>query len=128
VMEADKTNKKVVSVSFVIAGVLIGIVTRVLFDTLGGMFAVIERFRSIEEVKHGLPVVAGVATALALFMNPKVREWADEVVSEIRKIVWPSQRDTAVTTTAVCVMVVVAGLGLSVIDYVSSILIKWIVN
>lgn len=127
-MEADKTNKKIISVSFVVAGLLVGIVARVLFDTLGGMFAVVERFRSIEGLKHGLPIVAGIATAMVLFLNPKVRVWADEVVSEIRKIVWPSQRDTTVTTTAVCVMVVVAGLGLSVIDYVSSILIKWIVN
>lgn len=127
-MEADKTNRKVMMISFVTAGFLALIVSRVLFDTLGGMFAPVERLRSIEGLKHGIPLVIAFATFLSLQLNPKIREWADEVISEIRKIVWPSQRDTVAQTVAVCVMVVVAGLGLSVIDYVSSMLIKWIVN
>lgn len=127
-METDKTNRKALTFSFVVAGVLAFIVVRVLFDTLGGMFAVIERFRSIQTVNHGVPIVFGIGTFLALQLNRKVVAWADEVVTEVRKIVWPSQRDTTVTTVAVCVMVMVAGLGLSVVDYVSSILIKWIVN
>ncbi|MGE0762448.1 MAG: preprotein translocase subunit SecE [Bdellovibrionales bacterium] len=127
-METDKTNQKVMMLSFVIAGLLSLLVSRVLFDTLGGVFAVVERWRSIEAVKHGLPLAIAAAVFLSLQLNPKVKVWADEVISEIRKIVWPSQRDTTITTVAVCVMVVVAGLGLSVVDYVSSVLIKWIVN
>lgn len=127
-MEADKTNQKVMMLSFVIAALLSMVVSRVLFDTLGGMFAVVERWRSIEALKHGVPLAIAAAVFLNLQLNPKVRVWADEVISEIRKIVWPSQRETVATTVAVCVMVVVAGLGLSVIDYVSSMLIKWIVN
>jgi len=127
-MEVDKTNRKVLTVAFLIAGGLAFTVVRVLFDTLGGIFAPIERWRSVDLVNHGLPLVVGLATFLFLQMNPKVVTWADEVSSEIRKIVWPSQRDTTVTTIAVCVMVLVAGLGLSVIDYMSSVLIKWIVN
>lgn len=127
-MEVNKTNRKVLTLAFVLAGILAFIVTRVLFDTLGGMIAFVERYRSIEAVNHAIPIIAGIATFLALQLNPKVVAWADEVATEIRKIVWPSQRDTTVTTIAVCVMVVVAGIGLSLVDYMSSILIKWIVN
>jgi preprotein translocase subunit SecE len=127
-MEADKTNSKVMMMSFVGAGLLAAVVVRVLFNVLGGVFAVVERYRSIDLINHGLPVAVGLATFGILVFNPKIRAWADEVISEIRKIVWPSQRDTTVTTIAVCVMVVVAGVGLSLIDYVSSMLIKWIVN
>jgi len=127
-MEADKTNSKVMMMSFVGAGLLAAVVVRVLFNVLGGMFAVVERYRSIDLVNHGLPVFVGLTTFGILFLNPKIRVWADEVISEIRKIVWPSKRDTTITTVAVCVMVVVAGVGLSLIDYVSSLLIKWIVN
>lgn len=127
-MEADKTNQKVMMLSFVTAAILSLVVTRVLFDTLGGMFSIVERWRSIEALKHGIPLAVAAVVFLSLQLNPKVRTWADEVISEIRKIVWPTQRETVTTTIAVCVMVVVAGLALSVIDYCSSILIKWIVN
>lgn len=127
-MEADKVNQKTTMVAFVAAGFLTHLVTRVLFDTLGSMFAIVERYRSIEIVKHGVPLTAAIAVFLVLQLNPRMHAWADEVVTEIRKIVWPSQRDTTVTTIAVCVMVLVAGLGLAMIDYMSSILIKWIIN
>jgi preprotein translocase subunit SecE len=127
-MENEKTNRKILMMSFVGSALLAHIVTRVLFETLGGMFSIIERFRSIEMLKHGLPLAAALVTFLALWMNPKVVAWADEVVVEVRKIVWPSQKETTVTTVAVCVMVVVAGLGLAMVDYFSSIVINWIVN
>ena len=127
-MEADKTNRKVMTLSFVSAGTLAWIISRVLFDTLGGMFAPIERLRGMEVLHHGIPLAFAFATFFALSLNPKIRTWADEVISEIRKIVWPSQKDTVAQTMAVCVMVVVAGLGLSVIDYIASMMIKWVVN
>lgn len=127
-MEADKTNRKVLMISFVAAGALVTLVTGVLFDTLGGMFSPVERLRAVEGMRHILPLALGFITFLALQFNPKIKVWGDEVVSEIRKIVWPSQKDTVAQTIAVCVMVVIAGLGLSMIDYVSSLLIKYIVN
>lgn len=127
-VETDKTNRKAITVAYLCAAVVTFIVVRVLFDTLGGMFSPIERYRSIELVKHAVPLGAAAIVFLILNLNPKISVWADEVVTEIRKIVWPSQRDTTVTTVAVCVMVVVAGIGLALIDYVSSVLIKWIVN
>lgn len=127
-MEADNTNQKVTFLAFAAFAVLTGFVSGILFTTLGSIFAPIANINDLVVVKHGLPLTVGVIVFACLQFNSKVRIWADEVVSEIRKIVWPNQRDTVITTIMVCVMVVVAGIGLAMIDYASSVLIKWIVN
>ncbi|MBX7230879.1 MAG: preprotein translocase subunit SecE [Bdellovibrionales bacterium] len=127
-MEAGKQNRKIITVSFFLAAFLTHIVTRVLFETLGGMVAIVERWRSQDLFRHGVPLFIALVVFVLLQMNPKVVAWADEVVHEIKKIVWPTQRDTVVTTFAVCVMVLIAGLGLAGIDYMSSVLISWIVK
>ncbi len=126
--DAEKTNKKIITVAFLGAALLALITTQVLFQTLGSMFSVIERWRTLELVKHGVPLAVFVGVFAALQLNSKVVLWGEEVWQEIRKIVWPSRRDTSVTTTAVCVMVVVAGLCFAALDYVSSVAVTWIVK
>jgi preprotein translocase subunit SecE len=99
-----------------------------LLEVLAGTFGAVARVRSNEVVQHGLPVALGLATFLVLFMNKKTHQWADECVSEVRKVVWPSRKDTTSMTIVVCVMCLLAGLGFGVFDFVSSQLIKLFVN
>ena len=88
----------------------------------------VARFRNIEAVQHGLPVAFGIITFLILFMNKKTHTWADECVSEVRKVVWPSRKDTMAMTIVCCVMVLLSGIGFGIFDFFSSQLIKLFVN
>jgi preprotein translocase subunit SecE len=54
-----------------------------------------------------------------LHYNKKINGYCDEVVTEIRKIVWPSRRDTMAMTLVVCVIVVFSGFCLAVFDGIS---------
>lgn len=125
----ENTNNKIITVSFMMAGILTGIVVSVLIDTLvvvgTGSFG---RFVSQDFVRHGLPVVVGLGLFLVLQFNTRVMTWADEVVTEIRRVVWPSRKDTTTMTLVVCVMLIISGLALGLLDLASGTVLDWLLH
>lgn len=124
----EKDNKKIITVCFVIVGAIVWGTLSVLLNSLSGSFSFVARMRAIELVNHGLPVGLGLLTFLYLQFNPKIVAWADEVIVEVRKVVWPSRKDTMGMTTVVCIMVVIAGVAFGVWDFISGNLIKMLLN
>lgn len=127
-MENEKSNESIISFAFVVAGFLGYFLTSVILEILAGTFGSVARIRNLQAVQHGLPVAVGLAVFLTLFLNKKIHTWADEAVTEVRKVVWPSRKDVTAMTTVVCVMVVVAGIGFGIFDFLASQLIKVFVN
>lgn len=127
-MDNDKSNESTITFAFVLAGALAYILTSVILDVLAGTFGSVARVRNMQLVEHGLPVTIGVLVFLYLYLNKKIHLWADECVAEVRKVVWPSRKDTTAMTMVCCVMVVVAGIGFGVFDFFASQLIKVFVN
>jgi len=127
-MDAEKSNESLVNTAFAAFGILVYFVTSIILGVLAGTFGAVARIRSIAAVQHGLPVAVGILTFIILFMNKKVHLWADECVSEVRKVVWPSRKDTMAMTIVCCVMVVLAGVGFGVFDFVAGQLMKVFVN
>ena len=123
-MDAEKSNESFVSTGFAFAGILVYFIASVLLEVAAGTFGSVARVRNMEVVQHGLPVGLGVITFLVLFMNKKTHAWADECVTEVRKVVWPSRKDTVAMTMVCCVMVVVAGIGFGIFDFFAAQLIK----
>jgi len=124
----DNTNSKIMTMAFVAMGFLIALVVQVLFENLSVSFAVIARAHNNETLRHALPIGLGLFTFAMLQFNPKVRTWADECIAEVRKVVWPSRKDTIAMTMVCCLMVVVVGILLGVFDFASQNLIKTFVN
>jgi preprotein translocase subunit SecE len=124
----EKSNESIISFAFVCAGALGYLLTATILEVLAGTFGTMARVRNIPAVQHGLPVAVGIAVFLFLFMNKKIHTWADECVVEVRKVVWPSRKDTWAMTMVCCVMVVLAGLALGMFDFLASQLIKVFVN
>jgi preprotein translocase subunit SecE len=124
----DQNNSKIMTVSFVVAGFLAGVVVKVLMDTLAGFASWAVQMNSIEAVKHGLPLTVGFLTFIFLQFNPKIRVWAEESIVELRKVVWPTFKDTRAMTIVVCVMLVIASLILGLFDVVSGHLVKLILS
>ena len=127
-MDAEKSNESLVNTSFAFAGILVYFVVSVLLEVLAGTFGTVARFRNMEVVQHGLPVAAGIACFLVMFMNKKIHTWADECVTEVRKVVWPSRKDTMAMTMVCCGMVVLAGVCLGIWDFVAKEMIKLFIN
>ena len=127
-MNNEKSNESIISFSFVMAGALAAYIMSTVLELLGGMFGVIARLRDIPAVHHGLPVSVGLAVFLYLFFNKVIHAWADEVVSEVSKVVWPTRKDVVSMTIVVCAMVVLSGVMLGVWDFFASQMIKLFVK
>ncbi len=124
----DNSNKKIITVSFVIVGFLAAAMLDVVLTAVSAHVGAVARFRALPIVHHGLPVAMGVLVFLILQLNGRIVIWADECVAEVRKVVWPSRKDTTAMTIVVCIMLVVAGVCFGLFDYVSGNLIKTIVK
>jgi len=120
--------KKVTSLGFLGAGALTYITVNVLFRSLAGAFGPVQRLYSIDWVNHGLPIVMAVAVFLLLQLNEKTVIWAEEVILEVSKVVWPSRRDTTAMTIVVCIFVGIASILLLVIDFMAQNLVKMIIQ
>jgi preprotein translocase SecE subunit len=125
----NTTSNKVLTVSFMLAGILIGVFVSVMMDTMSaiatGGFG---RFVSQDWVRHGLPVLIGIAAYIGLQWNKSVVTWAEEAAAELSKVVWPSYKETSSMTIVVCAMLLLSGLFLGILDVVSGTMIDWILH
>jgi preprotein translocase subunit SecE len=87
----EKTNSKIITLSFAIGAFLIGLVVSLLIKAFAGAFAVVARAADSDLFRHGLPLVIGFGFFAYLQFNAKIGAWADEVAVEVRKVVWPSR-------------------------------------
>lgn len=117
----NNSNTRIIDMSFIVAGILTWLVTNLLIQTIAGMVGggMVKAFNN-DFTLHALPVLLGIAVTATLRLNKNVMVWADEVVSELRKIVWPSRKDTVAMTIVVCIMLIIAGLVIGGFDIVSS--------
>lgn len=120
----EKANSKIITVSFAIAGMLLGITVYILIKAFAGAFGVVARASDTDLVRHGIPVLSAFILFFSLQFNSKVKSWALEVVSEVQKVVWPSRKDTTAMTIACVIMVFVCSIIISVFDVVSGFFIN----
>jgi len=73
----ESTNSKIITISFMAAGILIGITLSVILETLAGMTTgSFSRTISNDWVRHGAPVIAGFAFFMIAQFSPKIVAWA----------------------------------------------------
>lgn len=124
----DNTNSKILTLSFAILGAITGFTLHLLIKAFAGAFGVVARAADTDLVRHGLPVVVGLAVFALLQFNPRVLAWGDEVVVEIRKVVWPSRKDTTAMTIVVLVMVAISSVLITGFDLSSGVILKWVMG
>lgn len=124
----DKTNQKILTLSFVIFSVIISVSTSLLLKALAGSFGVVARLHDVDLVKHGLPVAIGLVLFASLQFNKNVLAWGEDVALEIRKVVWPSRKDTTAMTIAVVVMVLISTVIITFFDVVSGNFVNFILR
>jgi preprotein translocase subunit SecE len=125
----ENNNSKVVTVCLMLFSILIGIVVAVILETASAVgTGAFGRAISNQTVRTVLPVAIGLIIFAILQTNKKVVAWSDDVVSEIRRIVWPSRRDTIGMTVVVCIMLLISGVALGLLDVLSGSFIDWLLH
>ena len=124
----DNTNSKILTLTFAITAAILGFTLSVLIKAFAGAFGIVARLTDTDLVRHGLPVVFGLAVFAILQFNPRVLAWADEVVVEVRKVVWPSRKDVTAMTIVVVIMVLVSAVIISSFDLLSGVMLRWVMG
>jgi len=97
------------SIKFIFAGLLTA-------AAVGGFYAFPDQSLLLRVI--GLLVAAGIVTAILLQTAVGRRAWAfvGEARNEVRKVVWPTRKETVQTTLVVIAMVVVIAILLWFVD------------
>lgn len=111
-----ESNKKVITVSLVLASVLLAFVFSLLMETMAASFSIVARAQSSPELSNGIPVLIGVVTFAILQFNAKTVDFLDGVVSEVKKVVWPTKKDTWLMTVVVVITLILAGIIVGLYD------------
>lgn len=112
-----------------ILAALIGLVASVLLETLSAVATgALGRAVSDPTVRAIVPALIGIVAFAIFQFNKKVVAWSEDVVTEIRRIVWPSRRDTVASTVVVCIMLLIAGMALGLLDVLSGSFIDWLLH
>ncbi len=69
---------------------------------------------------------AGAILFMVLYRNEQANQFMNEVIVELSRVTWPTQKDTSSATLVVIVMVLISGLVLGFLDYCWIHLLKWI--
>ncbi len=115
-------------VSFVCAAFMVGYTVKVLNTLLGSSWGTYARLTDSELVNNLLPIAVGIVFFIFLVSSEKVKSWANEVIVEISKVVWPSKKETTALTVFVCFFMIFTGIMLGLFDYFSSQVIQAIIE
>ncbi|MBX2987399.1 MAG: preprotein translocase subunit SecE [Bdellovibrionaceae bacterium] len=124
----DKTNSKILTMSFALAAALVGFTLHLLIRILAGAFGVVARMTDSDVIRHGVPVAVALVMFAVLQFNPRVLAWGEEVVAEIRKVVWPSSKDVTAMTIIVIIFVILASIIITSFDFLSGQLMNVLVK
>ncbi len=124
----EKTIQKIMMVSFVAGAFFVGYTVQVFNTILASSWGTYARLTDSDLATHGAPVIFGAAFFAYVSFSPKVKTWAQEVIVEVSKVVWPSQKDTTAMTIFVCFFMIVSGVILGIFDYISSQVIQFIIE
>ena len=124
----DNTNSKIVTLSFMSFAALIGFTVATLLKVFSGAFGFVARAMELDLVRHGLPVAIAFGLFLYLQFNKSVLSWADEVIAEVNKVVWPPIKDTRGMTIVVVIMVIISSLIVSVFDMFSGFVLNQLIK
>ena len=124
----ENTNSKIITASLAAAGVILGVTIHLLLKAFAGAFGVVARLVDYDLVRHGLPIAAGLTLFAVCQFHPKIHAWAEEVVAEVRKVVFPSRKDTIAMTISVIVMVLISSVIVTVMDWASGVGLNSLIN
>ena len=124
----ESSNQKYITLCFVGVGIVGAYMMSVILDTLSQTWIVFARLTQGDVIVHGLPVAVGIILFFSLQFNPRMVTWADEVILEVQKVVWPSHKETMAMTFVVTIMIIISGILLGAFDLISNYVVNYVVS
>jgi len=114
----EKQHQKWVNLSYLFVAALVGFIVFQATQRLAGMWDLEVKIRNIDLIVRIASIVVGGIMFLALLRNQKANKFMNEVMVELSRVTWPTQKETSSATFIVIIMVLISGLILGLLDYV----------
>lgn len=113
------SNQKYIVLSFLGAAALVGFSIRGLAEPLLAIMEVGDiELLGLVNVTSLAGLLGGIATFLILNRHPVAFQFTDEVIAELRKVVWPGKEETIRSTTVVVGFTFTLAAALAAYDFV----------
>jgi preprotein translocase subunit SecE len=122
----ESQHQKWVNLSYLALAILVGYMVFATSGKLIGAYDLEARIRHIDVILRVISVVVGILFFVILYRNEKANQFMNEVVVELSRVTWPTQKDTTSATFVVIVMVIISGMVLGFLDYCWVQLLKWV--
>lgn len=122
----ESQHQKWVTISYIAVAALVAYVFSALAFQLAGTFDWEAKLRNIDVVIPVASIVVGAILFFVLYRNDRTNQFMNEVVVELSRVTWPSQKETVSATIVVLIMVLISGLILGALDYLWTVLLQWI--
>lgn len=122
----ESQYQKWVNLSYLAFAILFGYIVFATAGKVVGAYDLETRVRNIELILRGVSIAAGAILFVGLYRNDQANQFMNEVMAELARVTWPTQKDTTSATMIVIVMVVVSGMVLGLLDYFWVQLLRWI--
>jgi preprotein translocase SecE subunit len=119
-------HQKWVNLSYLALAALIGYIAYSAGTKIVGIYDLETRIRNADLVIRGISVFTFGAVFFVLYRHHQANQFMNEVMVELSRVTWPTQRETSSATVVVIVMVLVSGLLLGLMDYLLTTLLKWV--
>ena len=123
----ESQYQKWVNISYLALAALLGFVVFSLSMKIAGTYDLEARVRNIELVVRLLSIVVGALLFFILYKNERANQFSNEVVTELSRVTWPTQKETSSATFIVLIMVLISGMVLGLLDYVWTKLLQWLI-
>ena len=122
----ESQHQKWVNLCYLAAAAVVGYVVFTFSSGLVGAYDLESRVRSIDLVVRLLSIVVGAILFFVLYKNDNSNQFMNEVVVELTRVTWPTQKETSSATMIVMIMVLISGMILGLLDYVWTRVIQWV--
>jgi preprotein translocase SecE subunit len=120
----ESQYQKWVNLSYLAAAALVGYLVSSISLKIVGSYDLEARIRNVDLFVNGFSVAMGAILFISLYRNDQVTQFMNEVMVELSRVTWPTQKETTTSTMIVIVMVVISGLILGFLDYLWTALLK----
>lgn len=111
-------NRKIVVASYVVTSIAVWFLARHAIYWLHQTFYQIRKLPGVGAAREVAPVLLAAVAFAILMRHPKVNTVLDEVVSELKKVTWPSREDVVRSTTVVVICILISSFLIAGLDMV----------
>jgi preprotein translocase subunit SecE len=125
-MVMENQTQKWVNLAFVAVSAILGALVFWTIQKLAGVYDLETKVRKFQVVVPAVSVVSALILFAVLYFNKTANRFMNEVVTELSKVTWPTNKEVTSGTFVTVVMVLISGVILGLLDYVWTLVMGWI--